>query len=210
MGGQGLLAADLRRQGIELQGGIAIEAFEHAHQVLEAQAPLLQAAQQLRWQGQELALPVVVHDFQLQLAVVAFELHGRAQARLQGLALQAAAAEAMDGGDVGPIEILQGLQQAGAQGPLGLGIGVLGLVPLGQGVVRVSQGVTGRFEGFEALLQAPGDAIAQLRRRCLGEGHHQQLLQPLPALRHQAQHQMGQGKGLARAGTGLQQLQARV
>ena len=116
----------------------------------------------------------------------------------------------MDRGDVGPIEVLQGLQQAGAQGPLGLGVGVLGLVPLGQGVVGIGQAVARGFEGFEALLQAPGDAVAQFPGGRFGEGHHQQLLEPLLAFGHQAQHQMGQGKGLARAGTGLQQLQARV
>ena len=210
LGGQGLVGVELRRQGIELQGRIAIQPRQHADQVVEAQAPLLQAAQEFRRQGQQLALPVVMHDFQPQLAVVALQLHGRPQPRLEGLALQAAAAEAMDRGDVGPIEILEGFEQAGAQGPLGLGVGVLALVPLGQGGVWIGQGVAGGFEGFEALLQAPGDAIAQFARGGLGEGHHQQLLEPLLAFGHQAQHQMGQGKGLARAGAGLQQLQARI
>ena len=44
LGGQGLVGPELRRQGIELQGRIAIQPVEHADQMLEAQAPLLQAA----------------------------------------------------------------------------------------------------------------------------------------------------------------------
>ena len=120
--------------------------------MLEAQAPRLETTEQLGRQGQQLPLPVVMHDLQLQLAVIAFQLHRRAQPRLQGLALQAAAAEAMDRGDVGAIEIFEGFEQAGAQGPLDLRIGALRLVPLGQGVVGVVDCVGGGFKGFEALL----------------------------------------------------------
>ena len=44
LGGQGLVGPELRRQGIELQGRIAIQPVEDADQLLEAQAPLLKSA----------------------------------------------------------------------------------------------------------------------------------------------------------------------
>ena len=65
---------------------------------------LLQPGQQVAWQGQHLLLPVVVCHLAHQGALVGFELQLRWQARFQGVALQGAAAETVDGGDVGGIQ----------------------------------------------------------------------------------------------------------
>ncbi|MFM8660887.1 MAG: hypothetical protein ACKOCI_06005, partial [Cyanobium sp.] len=64
-----------------------------------------------------------MHDLAAAFGGAALQGHRRPEPRLQGLALQGAAAEAVDGGDVGPVELLEGQQQAAPQ--LGGGIGPL-------------------------------------------------------------------------------------
>ena len=205
LGGQGAISIDFRRQGLELEGRVAIELAQQALQPLRATQPLLQPGQQGAFQGQHLALPVVVGHLAHQGAVVAFELELRGQASLQGLALQAAAAEAMDGGDVGGIELLEGEQQPGPQGSRP---GPLPLQPLGQGGIG---GLQRRIiQTGQGQLQPLADAVPQFGGGGIGEGHHEQLTQTQLGLGHVAQHQLGQGEGLAGAGTGLEQADARI
>ena len=134
-------------------------------------------------------------------------------AGLQGLALQGAAAETVNGGDVGPVELFEGQQQHAPQTIHGLGsLNCQPLQPLLQhwidaGRIRI-RGRPG--QGGQSLLQPPTNAIAQLGGGRLRVGDHQQAAQAQPLLRHQAQHQVGQGKGLAGAGARLQQANAAI
>ena len=134
---------------------------------------MLQPGQQVAWQGQHLLLPVVVGHLAHHGALLGFQLQLRGQAGLQGVALQGAAAEAVDGGDVGAIELLEGQQQPGPQlfGPRSLL-----LQPGGQGGIGRLQ--IWIFQAGQGPLQALADAIAQFGGGGLGEGHHQQLAQP--------------------------------
>ena len=50
--------------------------------------------------------------------------------------------------------------------------------------------------------------VAQFGGRGIGKGDHQHLPQAELRFCHQPQHQVGQGKGFARAGTGLQESKA--
>ncbi len=132
-------------------------------------------------------------------------------AGFQGLALQGAAAETVNGGDVGAIELFKGQQQHAPQaihGPLTLTWQPL--QPLVQH--RIDAGPIGSrpCQGGQGLLQPPTDAIAQLGGGRLRVGDHQQAAQAQALLSHQAQHQVGQGKGLAGAGARLQQANAAI
>ena len=179
-------------------------------------------------QREHLAMPVVVTELLAQGAGIGLKPEIGGLGGLQGLALQGAAAEAVDRGDIGAIEVLQGQQELPPQ-PIPL-LQILGKTsqPASQGRIRsgcrpigvgsgdgdgdgggVWHGQQGWSEAAQSLLQAAGNAIAQFRSRRIGEGHHQQLAQtqiaPLSWLGDQPQHQMGQGEGLAGAGAGLQQ-----
>ena len=116
-------------------------------------------------------------------------------------------AEAMDGGDVGAIQGLQGQQQPSLQPQPLLRIAGLQRPPVRQHLVL---GLAAALHGGQGLLEAAGDAIPQFGRRRIGEGDHQQPLkiEGIQLATHQPQHQVGQGEGLARASTGLQQLHA--
>ena len=134
-------------------------------------------------------------------------------AGLQGLALQGAAAETVNGGDVGPIEFFEGQQQHAPQAIHGPGsLPGQPLQPLLQhwidaGPIRIR----GRpCQGGQGLLQPPTNAITQLGGGRLRVSDHQQAAQAQALLRHQAQHQVGQGKGLAGAGACLQQANAAI
>ena len=213
--GQGLVAHHPLRQGIEFQGRVAVESLQHAGQPVGIDPATEQAGQVLAGQGQHLLLPVVVHDLTPALGGAVLQRHSRPEARLERLTLQGAAAEAVDGGDVGTIELLQGQQQPAAQQRRGGW--ALGRQPPGQGFIQIGgqrriAGAGGGFQQGQGLLQAAGDAVAQFGGRGVGEGNHQQLFdrqRPRP-LAHQPQHQMGQGEGLARAGAGFQQPDARA
>ena len=174
-------------------------------------------------QGQHLLLPVVVNDLGQQAVALGFDPQIRRTAGLQGLALQGAAAEAVDRGDVGAAQLFKGQQQAAAQQRRLLSCLLLSglhrpqfLQPGREGGIhrrglQGGGGVAGGlvFQRRQGRLQPGGDPIAQLRSGGLGVGHHQQLPQGPAPLGHQAQHQMGQGEGLAGAGTGLEQVHAR-
>ena len=169
-------------------------------------------------QGQHLLLPVVVNDLGHEAVALGFDPQFRRTAGLQGLALQGAAAEAVDRGDVGGAQLFKGQQQAAAQqGQLLPCLLRPQLLQPGRegGIHRRGRwggrGVAGGlvFQRRQGRLQPGGDPIPQLRSGGLGVGHHQQLPQGPAPLSHQPQHQMGQGEGLAGAGTGLEQVQTR-
>ena len=80
---------------------------------------LLQTRQKTGWQRQNLLLPVVVNQLFAALMGLLFQIDGGSEARLQGLPLQSAPAETVNGGDVGAIEAFQGQQQPPLQ-PTGL------------------------------------------------------------------------------------------
>ena len=77
LGGQGRIGLQLGRQGVELQGRIAIELAQQLLQQLGALDPLLQSRQQVAVQGQHLPLPVVVGHLPHQGVLVVFELQLR-------------------------------------------------------------------------------------------------------------------------------------
>ena len=109
---QGQVSAPALGQGGELQGRVAIEAAQQVHQLLGVDLLALQARQQMGRQGKHLLLPVVMDQLLSPLAPLALQGDIRAKAGLEGVALQGAAAEAVDGGDVGAIQPLQGQEQA--------------------------------------------------------------------------------------------------
>jgi hypothetical protein len=84
---------------------------------------------------------VEMRDLLAPFGCLALQPHGGAQPGLEGLALQGAAAEAVDGGDVGPLQLLKGQEQSPAQGR-GRD-GALGRQPVRQRLVRLP----GRFRG---------------------------------------------------------------
>ena len=175
-------------------------------QGLEAFRPLEPAPHTFKkvvGQGQNLLVPVVMGNLAHQGAAIALQLQGRGKAGFEGLALQGAAAEPMDGGDIGAIELLQGQQQPGLQG---LGLGQLGLEPGGQH--RIGGFEAGLLQAGQGLLQPLANPVAQFGGRGIGKGDHQHLSQAELRFGDQPQHQVGQGKGLARAGTGLQEAKA--
>ena len=75
----------------------------------------LQARQQMQGQGQELLLPVVVDHLGQHRFTLLLKPQLRRSAGFEGLALEAAAAEAVDRGDVGAVEFFQGQQQLAPQ-----------------------------------------------------------------------------------------------
>ena len=202
-------SVQLRRQGIEAQGRVPVEAGQQFHQAIGTDLALPQPREQAGGEGQHLLAPVVVHQLRAPLPRLALQGHGGPEACLQRLALQRAPAEAVDRGDVGAIELLERQQQSSPQG--GGWFRAPGGAPLGQRFIRAG-GIALGVEQVQRLLQAPGDPVAQFGRGGLGEGHHQQLfhLERLLAFAQQAQHQMGQGEGFARACTGFQQADARA
>jgi hypothetical protein len=207
-GRQRLVPVAQFRRWIELQGRIAVQPPQDLFQALRRHTPAAQPGEQRRRQGQQLALAVVVHHLGDQGVAIALQLQLRRAAGLERRAPQAAAAKAMDGGDIGGVELLECQQQPAAQHVDRIGPG---RPPLGQPFLqhRIRSLPFGLLQSGEPLLQAPADAVAQFGGGGLGEAHHQDAGQRQARLGHQAQHQMGQGEGLARAGAGLEQPQAR-
>ena len=120
LGCQGSPTIEASGQGIQLQRWIAIELQQQGLQAFRPLEPVPQTFKEVVGQGQNLLVPIVMGNLAHQGAAIALQLQGRGKAGFEGLALQGAAAEPMDGGDIGAIELLQGQQQPGLQG-LGLG-----------------------------------------------------------------------------------------
>ena len=205
LGCKGCPAIEVSGQGVQLQRRIAIELEQQGLEAFRALEPAPHALKKVVGQGQNLLVPVVMGNLTHQGAAIALQLQRRGQAGFKGLALQGAAAEPMDGGDIGAIELLQGQQQPGLQG---LGLGQLGLEPGGQH--RIGGFEAGLLQAGQGLLQPLANPVAQFGGRGIGKGDHQHLSQAELRFGDQAQHQVGQGKGLACAGTGLQKSKARI
>ena len=90
----------------------------------------------------------------------------------------------------------------------GLGLGQPGLEPGGQH--RIGGFEAGLLQAGQGLLQPLANPVAQFGGRGIGKGDHQHLSQAELRFGDQPQHQVGQGKGLACAGTGLQKSKARI
>ena len=110
LGGQGLIGEQIRRQGLQLQRRIRIQAAQQSLQQLRRDALLAQPRQHRRIEAEHLSLPVVVHHLGGAFTVIAVQFRCRPQPSLQGMALQGAMAEAMNGGDIGAIQTFQGQQ----------------------------------------------------------------------------------------------------
>ena len=128
LGCQGSPAIEVSGQGIQLQRRIAIELEQQGLEAFRPLEPAPQTFKEVVGQGQNLLVPVVMGNLAHQGAAIALQLQGRGKAGFEGLALQGAAAEPMDGGDIGAIELLQRQQQPGLQG---FGLGHQGLKPGG-------------------------------------------------------------------------------
>ena len=130
----------------------------------------------MQGQGQHLLVPVVVGDLTDQGTAVVIELQVGGQPGFEGLPLQGAPAEAMDGGDVGAVELFEGQQQAGLQQS---GIGCVGgLVCVGKLVCagklgdalqpgrqhRIGRRPLGIFQASQGQLQPLTNAIPQFCR----------------------------------------------
>lgn len=155
------------------------------------------------------APPVIAHDLAQQLAVVGFQGLGEQASAVEGMLAQHALAPAMDGRYRSLVHPLHGdFQPAGATRPVLLWVIVTQLVQQRIGVFQFATEEPCSFS------QAGADALAQLFGGGVGEGHHEDLRWQQLALEalfatvteDQAQVQRRNGKGLARAGAGFDQL----
>ena len=112
---QGSVEGQISGQGIELQGRVPIQLHQGLAQGLGGHLPDPQQLQPGGGQGQHLPLPVVVDHLLDGAAGIGLQAQIGGQSGRQGLALQAAPGEPVDGGDVGPVEFLQGQEQAAPQ-----------------------------------------------------------------------------------------------
>jgi len=155
--------------------------------------------------------PQVGGEFRAQVAFVGQQLRCvEAVARFQCVFAQHARAEAVDGEDGGEVDVQHGLAQATAQRVIAFFAAFamqLQQLP-GQPCFRAVVFVSRRVEQLQRQLQALADTLAQLLRRCFGEGDREDLADAQPALDHQPRHQRGKGVGLAGAGAGLDQAHA--
>ena len=126
---QGPFQLQSLRQGVEDQAGVPIEHPQQALQVLQASARR-QALHQMQGEGQHLLLPVVVGDLAHEFTGIGFHRQFRGSGGLHGLAPQRALAEAMDGGDVGGVELFEGQQQQALHRAAGAVLSGLALQPL--------------------------------------------------------------------------------
>ena len=191
--------------------GITIETQQRSRQPIGGQAGPNQSLQLRQGEGQQLLLPKLLHHFLYECRGIGLQLllHGRTT--VDRLTPQAAAAKAMDGGDVGGIELFEGHQHTAD--PVAPGLILRGLLPpLLQHRIRLRQGITAGkgLKPRQRILQTLTDAGAQFRCRRIREGHHQETGQGHGGLADQSQGQMRQGKGLAGAGARLQQPQTGV
>ncbi len=158
--------------------------------------------------------PVIAGGLLLLVAGVLLQFQAEQAAGIEGVLLEHAVAEAVDGVDGGFVHPLRGgLQTLGAAGAL-LGFAVI-VEQLGEHrVAGFGVRVGEQAGGFG---EAVADTLAQFLGGRFGEGHHQDfrrqqrpvegvVVVPVVAVaQHQAQVEGGQGKGLAGAGAGLDQ-----
>ena len=105
---------------LQLGLDVAIQLSQAAAQAVRRQAPLTQATQFRHGQRQQLLLPEVLHHLRLQRRSIGLQLRLHGSAAVQRQSAQAAATEAVDRGDIGAIQLLEGHQQTtDPQAPLG-------------------------------------------------------------------------------------------
>ena len=209
--GEGLVQIDRPITGPEPRLLFAIELRQPSAQGLGREAALTQRLELIRRQAVQLLLPKVLHHLGLERGGVGVQLRLHRRSVAEGQTAKTAAAKAVDGGDVGPVQLLQGHQQA--PNPPLTRLPWLGTrQPLRQDGVRGNSlhALLQLFESLQRLLQPLADAGAQLFGRCIGEGHHQQGLEGVVGLRDQPQAEMRQGKGFAGASAGLKQADPRA
>ena len=209
--GEGLVEIDHPINGPEPRLLFAIELRQPPAQGLGREAALTQRLELIRRQAEQLLLPEVLHHLGLERGGVGVQLGLHRRSVAEGQTAQTATAKAMDGGDVSPVQLLQGHQQApnppltrlpwlGTRQPLRQdGVWSGSLHPLLQ-----------LLETLQRLLQPLADAGAQLFGRRIGEGHHQQRFEGVVGLRDQPQAEMRQSKGFAGASAGLKQADPRA
>ena len=154
--------------------------------------------------------PVIAHHLGQQFAVIGLQSLAEQAAAVEGMLAQHALTPAVDGGYGGFVHPLRRqLQAAGALVPLRLREIT---AQLAQQVI--SLGIAPEYG--RGLDQARANPIAQFARRGIGEGHYQNLRRQqrlaecgvVAMAENQPQVERGNGKGLARAGTGLDQTAA--
>ena len=173
--GEGLVEIDRPINGPEPRLLFAIELRQPPAQGLGREAALTQRLELIRRQAEQLLLPQVLNHLGLERGGVGVQLRLHRRSVAEGQTAQTAAAEAVDGGDVGPVQLFEGHQQApnppltrlpwlGTRQPVRQdGVWSGSLHPLLQ-----------LLETLQRLLQPLADAGAQLFGRRIGEGHHQQ------------------------------------
>ncbi|KAF5054671.1 hypothetical protein DSECCO2_385710 [anaerobic digester metagenome] len=145
--------------------------------------------------GQDATAPEIHADLAAQVREVRFELRVEEGRALEAVAPEHALAEAVDGEDLGQVEVAQGEFQAAG----------------GVGAAKAGEEVQFQFfVGLQFTGQHPGhvgqpfaDAPAQFLGSRVREGHHQDLVYGQVLLQQQAHEEAGQGVGLAGAGAGL-------
>ena len=165
---------------------------------------------------QEVA-PPVAHHLVLQRTLVGLQRLQEQAVAVEGVFAQHALAPAVDGGHGGLVHPLGGqAQRARLGGPLRTRERCSQVVQHIVAWRALGHLARHALKGRSGLGQATADAVAQFLGRRIGEGHHQDLgrrQRPAEGVRpsmaeHQAQHQRGDGEGLARAGAGLHQAAA--
>ena len=139
--------------------GLPVQNPQGLHHRLRRQPALAQTNELIRRQRQQLVTPDVLHHLLQQVGGVGLQLRIHGSPAAEGHPPQRAAAEAMNRGDIGPIELFQRKKQAAD--PL----------PAKRGVCRMLQPVLKnrigswrsslsleRFQAFEGSLEALADA----------------------------------------------------
>jgi hypothetical protein len=190
----------LVRGGQQAQVRLAVERLERFGQIVRPVRPLRVERRQRLGRGRvAAAAPEVAQDLRRQRRGVGLDVRLEAAGGAERVVGQRPAAEAVDGVHGQLVQAQQGVVQMRGRGR----------------VVRQARHQRGeefvrRAAGQRAarLVQAGGDALAQLGRRRLGEGDHQQLPRLAVVFEQLAQVQRGDGPGLAGAGAGLDQVPA--
>ncbi|CAI8421978.1 MAG: Uncharacterised protein [Cyanobium sp. ARS6] len=190
---------------------VTIQSLKCRSECFGRQACLQQSCNVPRFKLQDLRSPEIMGDLDGQGLWIIIQGKINGLTVLKRLPAKAAAAEAMDRGDVGSLQGFEGLEQpTGKQSAL-LGIPSVLFKPVLQDFVRFRQRRSAPFLVQEALqrrIKSASDPVAQFIGRGLSESHHQQLIEAQSLFRHQSQHEVGQGEGFPCSSACLQESNA--
>ena len=204
---QRLLDGEIIVVAVQLGAGLTVEAGEPLAEAAGVESGLPQAGQLLGVEGLQQLAPDLLHHLLHLDRGVCFQLRVHGGTTAECLTTQAAAAEPMDGGDVGTIELFQCHQQLADPVVACLCVVIAGQPRRENGIGRwgIGDPLLLRIEPLKCRLQPSPDPGAELRSGCIGVGHDQEAVEALARFGDQPQGEVSQGKRFSCAGAGLQQ-----